>query len=436
MDSAQGSQSIAYVNTFSEKAILSLDLGQPYQLSRIHLHAIDQSDTVPQAHAGDLGMPYHLQIEGANDPEFSDAIPLLNVLRKNIYETGPIMMWRIPAQTCRFVRLIAEESGNPIESTTGKFRLGFAEIELFSQGVNVALNRVPQANAVITRPTRSLTSLTDGNNLYGRILPVRNWLEQLAQRHRLEAERPVVAAELNRRYLQQKKNLIRMKWVAIVLIVTVALTILIDWILRMKQAARLRERFAADLHDELGANLHAIGLLGDLAKEAIHSPDELIETVDEIRALTERTSATTRYFTALQQAGLHENLSEDMQRTARRIMADLEYDISIEGNGILEKLKPRTKADLFLFYKESLVNISRHSGATRCSTQLTANHREVCLIISDNGQGISGSLKDGVPKSLKRRARLLGAKVSVETSTDNGTNMTMTFRPRKLGFWR
>ncbi len=437
MDSAQGSQSIAYVSTFRKKSILTLDLGRPHPLSRIHLHAIDQSDTVPQAYAGDLGMPHHLRIEGANSPDFSDATSLLTVLRNTIYETGPIMMWRIPEQNCRFVRLVTEESGTTIESTTRRFRLGFAEIELFSKGTNVALNKAPQANpATITGSNRSLTSLTDGNNLYGRILPVRAWLEQLARRHSLEAERPVVAAELNRRYLHQKKNLTRMKWVAAALTAAVVITILIEWILRMNQAARLRKRFAADLHDELGANLHAIGLLGDLAKEAVNSPDELMETVDEIRALTERTSATTRFLTGMQPTGLYKDLSEDMQRTARRIMADLEYDISIEGNEILEKLRPRTKADLFLFFKESLVNISRHSGATRCTTQLTANHKEICLIISDNGHGISRSLKNGIPTSLKRRAHLLGAQVSAETSAGNGTSITMKFRPRKFGFWR
>ncbi|MFC1766615.1 ATP-binding protein, partial [Planctomycetota bacterium] len=186
MDSAQGSQSLAYVSIFSEKATLILDLGQPYPLSRIHLHAVDQSDTVPQAHAGDLGMPHHLRIEGADSPDFSDATTLLNVLRKDIYETGPIMMWRIGEQNCRFVRLVVEEPDNPLESSTGKFRLGFAEIELFSKGTNVALNKLPQTNATITGPKRSLSSLTDGNNLYGRILPVRKWVEQLSQRHDLE----------------------------------------------------------------------------------------------------------------------------------------------------------------------------------------------------------------------------------------------------------
>ena len=69
----------------------------------------------------------------------------------------------------------------------------------------------------------------------------------------------------------------------------------------------------------------------------------------------------------------YENLEADMQRAARRIMAKLDHELIIEGKPYLQKLKPRVRVDLFLFYKECLVNISRHSKATAFSSHLSAD---------------------------------------------------------------
>lgn len=424
MNAAAGQPSVAYLSPLiGNKPALTLDLGNKIPLSRIHLHALEQSDTVPQAYAGDMGIPRHLRVEGANRSDFSDATVLLETLQVSINDSGPIMMWRMPETTCRYVRLSDA-------STSTTFRIGFAEIELFSNGRNMALGKSIRSDDSSKRldTNRSLAALTDGQNLYGKILPIRKWLNELARRHDLETERPLVMGELNQRYARQKTNLNRMIGLAALLVGAVVFTILIDRLLRQRQITRIRERFAADLHDELGANLHAIGLLGDLAKDAVHSPDELMETVDEIRALTERSGKAARYCADMQQADIYGNLPEDMRRTARRIMADLDYDITIEGEQALEKLKPRTKADLFLFYKESLVNISRHSEATGVRIHLTAESTDVCLSISDNGHGLDGD----VPSSLKRRARLLGGHATLSTSESGGTCITLKFKPHRF----
>ena len=115
-------------------------------------------------------------------------------------------------------------------------------------------------------------------------------------------------------------------------------------------------------------------------------------------------------------------------------MAKLEHDISIEGQEFLNQLKPRTRADLFLFYKECLVNISRHSEATKFTTRLTADRRGIHLRISDNGRGLAQSGKAGVPSSIERRARLLGAKVTVDSPATSGTCIDLKLRTRHWGF--
>jgi signal transduction histidine kinase len=218
---------------------------------------------------------------------------------------------------------------------------------------------------------------------------------------------------------------------AALLAVGIGISILISQILRMRQVAKLKKRFAADLHDELGANLHAIGILGTHAKDILDSPEQLEKTVDQIYELTKRTGEATRYCSTMQTTKeAHENLEKDMQRTARRIIANLKYSFIVEGAEIINSLKPRSRSDLFLFFKESLVNINRHADATQVYIELIATPQQIKLTISDNGCGIPSIKERTIPPSLQRRAKLLGAEVIVGPSDEGGTSITLRLRPR------
>lgn len=435
MDAAEGEQSIAYLSPteIGHHPAFILDLGESLPIDRIHLHAVDQSDTLPQAFAGDVGIPKRLRIEGASTPDFADAEFLYEQINQTIYDMGPIMMMDFPETSCRYVRLRVIEPSVTTLYGPIPFRFGFAEIELFSKDRNVAFGKSIQTNYETINPFRSLANLTDGRNMFGTILPIREWLTQLANRHELEAEQPLLMEELNRRYVRQKNNLRRMTWLIALLLVGTVIIILVDRIIRQRAVYRTRERIAADLHDELGANIHAIGLLGDLAQAAKTSPDKLDKLLLRMRALTERTGAAARYCTNMLEAkGLFEDLVEDMKRSSARIMADLEHEITIEGEDLLKCLKGRKRIDLFLFYKECLINIIRHSGATEVNTTLSANRNNLTLIVIDNGHGLNGE----VPSSLKRRARLLGGNVVSEKSKSGGTRISLNVKLRKFGVFK
>jgi signal transduction histidine kinase len=439
MDAAEGEQSLAFVSGrgIGRQPAITFDLGQSLPLDRIHYHVADLTDTVPQSISDGFGVPRRFVLEGSNHPDFHDATRLVEYQMESTYDVGPIIMRRFPVTTCRHVRLIALDPFiNILEKTTGS-QFGAAEIELFSNGRNVATFIPTQTDIPPNDPGRSLASLTDGRNLYGKILPVRAWLGQLARRHDLETERPVITRELDRRHLRQKTILNRLGWLSVLLSAGIVAIILIERIRRMHQIARIRERLAADLHDELGANLHTIGLLSDLAADAGDSPKELATLHRRIRSETERSGIAVRHCSDMLSAkGLYTDLLSDMRRASNRIMAKLQHEISIEGEEYLKALPPRTRADLFLFYKECLVNISRHSGATQYSTELKATADGIQMKICDNGRGLEISEEAGVPASLKRRAKLLGAKVTVNNPAEGGTCIELDLKTRKWGFFK
>jgi signal transduction histidine kinase len=442
MDAAAGAEGEPYIAFYQEGVVgdpyiafyqddigyaLSIDLGEPRPVNEVHLHAADIRENIPRIYHADYAMPLELRIEGAFQPDFSDAFLLTEYSRTTIYETGPIVMLRFPETRCRYVRFNTVKGyGAPEANQKRMWRcVGFAEIEILAKGRNVARGITMQDSGTAPGAQGHMENLTDGRNHYGNILPIKTWLNELALRHDLETERPLLTAELNTRYARQKKNLLIMYWAAAILIAAIVLIILIERLLHARHIARVRQRFAANLHDELGANLHTIGLLGDTALAMKNDPDKLDNLLQRIRALTERSGTAARHCANLIEAeGLFDDLPGEMHQISSRIMTDLNHTISIEGESMLQPLGSRKRIDLLLFYKECLVNVIRHSGATQVSTRLIANRENITLTITDNGCGLNGT----VPASLKRRARLLRARVSAPPTTGGGTQIVLKLR--------
>ena len=435
MDAQAGQQSIAYVAKIEsdQQAELSIDLGQVQTVNRIHLHSTDLSDTVPQAEPADFGIPRRFALDGATRSDFSDAVHLLQFQMESPMDAGPIIMRRFPQTPCRYVRLIAVDPYVRNEADQSSAVIGLAEIELFSHGRNVAMGKPVQAELKVLSPDRSLKSLTDGNNLYGEILPVRDWMEQLAERHTLEVLRPQVIAELNDRYRRQAARLRWLIWLAAALAVVALGTFAIDAYLRQLAVQRTRQRIAADLHDELGANLHAIALLGDLVQRSVDSPNTLTPLLQRMRELIDRTGKAAAYCANMLESGeLFDDWESEMRRDTARILADLDHELIIEDEESISRLKSKEQIDLLLFYKECLINVLRHSGATRVQARLCVEDNNITLSVSDNGRGISANNKNGIPRSLKRRARLLGGRVTVEHPQSGGTIVSLKLRNPKF----
>ena len=438
MDDYKGAQSTAFYCNFPVEAtpILTLDLKAPTRLSQINLHGMETNDSVPQGNKDDFGMLKHVRIEGANQADFSDATALVDYQSNNIYESGPILQLQFPEAHCRYLKFTVLQSDTTKTITnTPRGILGLAEIEVFSGNTNVAVGKAITIDAEGIDHHHNLDAITDGRNFYGDILPFDLWMRQLAKRHDLEAERPLLVSAINQAYARQRANLRLMGYLASALAVSILIVYLAGRIRAMRQITQIRKRFAADLHDELGANLHAIGLLSDLAHDAVDEKEKLQRIVSEVRAVTERTSAAVRYCANSQEArDPMGTLRQDMHRIAKRMMHDMDYQIEVEGETFLQKLKLRTRNDLFLFYKECLANISRHSGATEFSVHLAANAQRTQLTIQDNGQGYTAKLGAEVPPSLKRRAQLMHAQLELTRPENGGTRITLTLNHRRFPF--
>jgi signal transduction histidine kinase len=440
MNAGQGKKSQAYLAGVSrgETIALTVDLGKPAPVNRIHFHTIETADTIPQANRSNYGTPRRLHVEGSESGYFSDARTLFTYEQRSIYDVAPIIPFRFPETVCRRLRVVIDEPDRLGPSEPGPTHefFGFAEIEAFSRGRNILQGLTFEMGFTPAIAERPISDLTDGRNIFGTILPARAWMEQLALRHDLEASRPAIVARLNHLYSLQNEHLILLRNLAILLGGGLIIVALISRMLRMRMISKLRRRFAADLHDEIGANLHAIGLLSDIVGEqatAVPGSESLRDTVLDIRAVTGRTADAVRYLADSQNPRKPlGTLEEDMHRIAARMMDDMAYEIRVSGGDFIAKLPHRTRADLFLFYKECLVNISRHSDARRFIVAVSADEKTLRMSVEDDGSGMAPGI---LPPSLQRRARILRGKLEVQSpppGAPRGTRIVLTLRRHVL----
>lgn len=443
MDAAAGEHSAAFLTMVgdAEPFALAIDLGETTPLTGIHLHAIDVSDNVPQSHESTFGIPRWLRIEAADDPEFSAATLLADYRMESILDAGPIIALRFPETRCRHVRFTVMKPG--LARGGGKAPFGFAEIECLSRGRNVAAGKPVSVTSTSGRAQvlhRSLAALTDGRTFYGNVLPQRDWLTELADRHALERERPLVQARLRDRYRREGELATLLLWLSAALAGLVTLSLAATAYLRRLAIAKTRTQIAADLHDELGASLYAIALCSDIARAKQCSGERMTGLLEEMRLLAERSGAAVKScVNMLESSGLSDGLAADMRRTTSRLLADIDHQLVIESEQRLASLPPKLQLGLSLFFKECLTNILRHAAATRVVARLTATAADLQLTVQDDGRAAAepGHPLRGqavVPASLRRRARLLGGRVSATVSPSGG--VTITLRVRTTPWWR
>ncbi len=184
---------------------------------------------------------------------------------------------------------------------------------------------------------------------------------------------------------------------------------------------RTRARVAADLHDDIGASLSQLAVLGEVLHRKLSDTDpQITATLAAMRRISgEAVDAMSDivWTTNPQQDSLS-NLVRRMRRFASEILpaAGIEFSFQAPNPEADVRLEAELRRQVFLIFKESINNLVRHSGCTQASIELWLNGTELTLQLKDNGRGFDPTLSaegNGL-KSLRRRAQLLGAQFGID----------------------
>jgi signal transduction histidine kinase len=186
-------------------------------------------------------------------------------------------------------------------------------------------------------------------------------------------------------------------------------------------------RFSHELHDELGQSLTAIkanlsALRTDPAPSRVEDCMALVE--DAIRDVREMSQLLRP--TILDDFGLDAALRALTETFSQRTSIRVDYKSDIRNL----RLNDQAETHLFRIAQEALTNVARHSQATAVEVKLTADSRQVELIVSDNGVGGKRDEKgDRMGLGLagmQMRARGCGGNLMVKSDMGKGFTIAVT----------
>jgi len=190
-----------------------------------------------------------------------------------------------------------------------------------------------------------------------------------------------------------------------------------------------RNRLARDLHDGVKQQVFATAMQIGTARELIEQDKKaahkhLDEAEQLARQAQQELTAIIRELhpATLEDKGLAPALKELIEEWSR--LNEIKTETTIKDLGRLPKEIEET---LYRVLQEALSNIARHSETSMVEVQLTCDHNNVSLIISDNGKGFdpSSSTGKGVGlRSMRERMEALGGDIKIDSIPEEGTRLT------------
>ncbi|HTL18171.1 MAG TPA: two-component regulator propeller domain-containing protein [Patescibacteria group bacterium] len=205
-------------------------------------------------------------------------------------------------------------------------------------------------------------------------------------------------------------------------------------VLRQQEALeKERARIARDLHDQLGANLTQVALLGELAETDKEVPDE-VEA--HARQISQTARETTR---ALDEIVWTVNPSNDtldglinyVCKYAQEYLAlaGLRYRLEVPSDLPPLPITPELRHNVFLATKEAINNVVKHSGANSAWLRLRLASDRFTLEVEDNGKGLPpGADKKGRNglRNMRKRLEEIGGEFSAVPGHEGGTLVSLT----------
>ena len=205
---------------------------------------------------------------------------------------------------------------------------------------------------------------------------------------------------------------------------------------RLKQKELLeheRARIARDLHDQLGANLTQVTLLGEMAEADKHLPDEIEAHAQQICSTARE---TTRSLDEIVWAVNPSNDTlEGLMNYACKYaqdyfaLAGVRYRVDVPAQLPAAVIPPEVRHNVFLAFKEAVHNVVKHAEASEARVRLRLEPEKFILSVEDNGRGLgdlSGkNLRNGLNNMRKRMSDIRG-EFEIAPGANGGTIVRLT----------
>ena len=191
-----------------------------------------------------------------------------------------------------------------------------------------------------------------------------------------------------------------------------------------------KARIAREVHDELGQILTVLKLETSMCELAYAQLDPgLHERLNSMKKLIAQLFQLVRdVATSLRPPILDAGISSAIEWQARRFEARTHIPCLVQVPEHLPPLGASKEVGLFRILQEALTNVMRHAQAHTVELTLSVQGRELCLSISDDGQGFVP--EGGRPTSfglvgMRERVLMLGGTLALHSVPGEGTTLTV-----------
>ena len=194
-----------------------------------------------------------------------------------------------------------------------------------------------------------------------------------------------------------------------------------------------RARLAREIHDGLAQDLwyaklkHSrLAQMAGLAGEARQLSEEVDDAIDN--ALAEARHAVAAMRQGSQSGPLLEMLARHVDDFADRFA--LRAELTTDGRA--PEIGARAQAELLRIVQEAMTNVRKHADATVVRVDVSTDG-ELRLTIADNGRGFRPeAVGSGFGlESMRQRAELIGANLTVSSEPQGGTRIQLTMPTRQ-----
>ncbi len=204
--------------------------------------------------------------------------------------------------------------------------------------------------------------------------------------------------------------------------------------LRQQEALeKERSRIARDLHDQLGANLTQVSLLGEMVEDDKNLPDEV---ESHARQISQTARETTRALDEIVWAANPSNDTLDGLITYAckyaqeyLALAGLRYRLDVPNQLPAAPIPPEVRHNVFLSFKEAINNVVKHARASAVQVRLRLEANRFTLEVEDDGRGLTDQDekkgRNGL-RNMRKRMEDVGGIFSIGPGANGGTLVKFT----------
>jgi signal transduction histidine kinase len=196
-----------------------------------------------------------------------------------------------------------------------------------------------------------------------------------------------------------------------------------------------RGRIARDIHDQLGASLTQVALLGEMVTSDKHLPDEVESHARQISQTARETTRTLDeiVWTVNPANDTLEGLVNYVCKYAQEFLAvaGLRYRFEVPPELPARPIPPEVRHHVFLAAKEAVTNVVRHAGASSAWVRLKVEPSHFVLEIADDGRGLAGmdekraATRHGL-SNMRQRMEDIGGEFSLDSAPEGGLRIRFT----------